>query len=100
MNSFFERIKPQRLLLFIFDIAVVNGSFVLSLFLHFGYALPQWVTRYILLRMPLITVVFIGLFLVAKLYNNLWRYMSFYELLSTVFCTGAATVVFLLTRFC
>lgn len=96
MNSFFERIKPQRLLLFIFDIAVVNGSFVLSLFLHFGYALPQWVTRYILLRMPLITVVFIGLFLVAKLYNNLWRYMSFYELLSTVFCTGAATVVFLL----
>lgn len=96
MNSFFERIKPQRLLLFIFDIAVVNGSFVLSLFLHFGYALPQWVTKYILLRMPLITVVFIGLFLVAKLYNNLWRYMSFYELLSTVFCTGAATVVFLL----
>lgn len=96
MNSFFERIKPQRLLLFIFDIAVVNGSFVLSLFLHFGYALPQWVTRYILLRMPLITVVFIGLFLVARLYNNLWRYMSFYELLSTVFCTGAATVVFLL----
>ena len=96
MNSFFERIKPQRLLLFIFDIAVVNGSFVLSLFLHFGYALPQWVTRYILLRMPLITVVFIGLFLVAKLYNNLWRYMSFYELLSTVFCTGAATVVCLL----
>lgn len=96
MNSFFERIKPQRLLLFIFDIAVVNGSFVLSLFLHFGYALPQWVTRYILLRMPLITVVFIGLFLVARLYNNLWRYMSFYELLSTVFCTGAATVIFLL----
>lgn len=96
MNSFFERIKPQRLLLLIFDIAVVNGSFVLSLFLHFGYALPQWVTRYILLRMPLITVVFIGLFLVARLYNNLWRYMSFYELLSTVFCTGAATVVFLL----
>lgn len=96
MNIFFERIKPQRLLLFIFDIAVVNGSFVLSLFLHFGYALPLWVTRYILLRMPLITVVFIGLFLVARLYNNLWRYMSFYELLSTVFCTGAATVVFLL----
>lgn len=96
MNTFFERIKPQRFLLLLFDIVVVNGSFVLSLFLHFGYELPQWVTRYIMLRMPLITVVFIGLFLAVKLYNNLWRYMSFYELLSMIFCTGAGTVLFLL----
>lgn len=95
MNNFFERIKPQRLLLFFFDVIAVNGSFALSLFLHFSYSMPLWVTRYILLRMPLITVAFISLFIIAKLYNNLWRYMSFYELLSTVFCTGAGTVIFL-----
>lgn len=95
MNNFFERIKPQRLFLFFFDVIAVNGSFALSLFLHFSYSMPLWVTRYILLRMPLITVAFISLFIIAKLYNNLWRYMSFYELLSTVFCTGAGTVIFL-----
>lgn len=95
MNNFFERIKPQRLFLFFFDVIAVNGSFALSLFLHFSYSMPLRVTRYILLRMPLITVAFISLFIIAKLYNNLWRYMSFYELLSTVFCTGAGTVIFL-----
>lgn len=95
MNNFFERIKPQRLFLFFFDVIAVNGSFALSLFLHFSYSMPLWVTRYILLRMPLITVAFISFFIIAKLYNNLWRYMSFYELLSTVFCTGAGTVIFL-----
>lgn len=95
MKKIFERIKPQRLFLFLFDVIAVNGSFALSLFLHFSYSMPLWVTRYILLRMPLITVAFISLFIIAKLYNNLWRYMSFYELLSTVFCTGAGTVIFL-----
>lgn len=96
MNVFFERLKPQRLLLLLFDIIVVNGSFALSLFLHFSYSVPLWVTRYILIRFPIITVIFIGFFIVARLYNNIWRYMSFYELLCTVFCTGAGTFVFLL----
>lgn len=95
MNNLTERLKPQKLLLLLFDIAVVNGSFALSLFLHFSYSMPLWVTRYILIRFPIITVIFIGFFVAAKLYNNLWRYMSFYELLSMVFCTGAGTVVFL-----
>ncbi len=96
MNNFFERVKPQRLLLLLFDFVAINGSFALSLFLHFGYELPLWVTRYILFRVPIITVVFIGLYIIARLYNNLWRYMSFYELISVILCAGAGTVVFLL----
>lgn len=95
MSNFIGRLKPQKLLLLLFDIVAVNGSFALSLFLHFGYELPRWVTRYILIRFPIITVIFIGLFFAARLYNNLWRYMSFYELISTVFCAGVGTVAFL-----
>ncbi|MDE5994588.1 MAG: polysaccharide biosynthesis protein [Oscillospiraceae bacterium] len=93
MNNFFERLKPQRLLLLLFDIIIVNGSFTLSLFLQYGYEMPREVTKYILTRFPIITVIFISLFLIAKLYNNLWRYMSFYELLCTVFCAGSGTVI-------
>lgn len=94
MSVFFSKLKPQRLLLLLFDIIVVNGSFVLSLFLQYGYEMPLAVSKYILIRFPIITVIFIGLFLTAKLYNNLWRYMSFYELLCTVFCAGSGTVIF------
>lgn len=93
MNVFLDKLKPQRLLLLLFDILVVNGSFALSLFLQYGYEMPREVTKYILIRFPIITVIFISLFLIAKLYNNLWRYMSFYELLCTVFCAGSGTVI-------
>lgn len=94
MKTIVEKIKPHRLFLLIFDIIVVNGSFALSLFLHFGFSLPKWVTKYILLRFPAITIIFIGLFLAFKLYNNLWRYMSFYEILRTVFSSGVGICIF------
>lgn len=94
MGKILERVKPQKLLLLLFDIIVVNGSFALSLFLHFGFELPRWVTKYILIRFPIITVIFITLFIVGRLYNNLWRYMSLYELITTGVCAGAGTILF------
>lgn len=99
MNGFLEKLRPQRLLLLLFDVIVVNGAFALSLFLHYYYQLPREVAKYILLRFPIITVIFITLFLFGKLYNNLWRYMSFYELLSTVFCAGVGMVIFWTVEF-
>ncbi len=99
MGKILERVKPQMLLLLLFDIIVVNGSFALSLFLHFGFELPRWVTKYILIRFPVITVIFITLFIIGRLYNNLWRYMSLYELITTGFCAGAGTVIFFLFEY-
>lgn len=94
MNKFFERLKPQKLFLMLFDIFAVNGSFALSLFLHFGFEMPYWVTRYILFRVPIITVIYISLFCFGRLYNNILRYMSFYELIKIAFCTGIGTAIF------
>lgn len=94
MNKFFERLKPQKLFLILFDIFAVNGSFALSLFLHFGFEMPYWVTRYILFRVPIITVIYISLFCFGRLYNNILRYMSFYELIKIAFCTGIGTAIF------
>lgn len=99
MGKFLERVKPQRLFLLLFDIIVVNGSFALSLFLHFGFELPRWVTKYLLIRFPVITIIFITLFIVGRLYNNLWRYMSLYELITTGFCAGAGTFIFFLFEY-
>ncbi len=94
MNKFFERIKPQKLFLMLFDIIAVNGSFALSLFLHFGFEMPHRVAIYILLRIPIITVIYISSFMIGKLYNNLLRYVSFYDVICTVFCTGISTAIF------
>ena len=94
MKYLTEKIKTQQLLLLILDIFVVNGSFVLALFLHYGFSLPHETAMYIMLRFPAVTVIFIGMFFVAKLYNNLWRYMSFYEILYTVICSAIGIVIF------
>ena len=99
MSTFFERLKLQRVLLLLFDILAVNGAFALSLFLHFSFSMPRWVAKYILIRFPIITVIFISLFLAAKIYNNLWRYMSFYELICTVLGVGAGTFAFFLIEY-
>lgn len=99
MITFLERLRLPRVLLLLFDILAVNGAFALSLFLHFSFSMPRWVVRYILIRFPIITVIFITIFMLAKLYNNLWRYMSFYELISTVMCTGVGTFFFYLIEY-
>ncbi len=94
LKAIIDKFKIQRVLLLIFDVIVVNGSFALSLFLHFRFALPREITKYLIVRFPFITVIFIGLFLIRKLYNNLWKYMGFYDLLSTVFSTALGTIIF------
>ncbi|MCH5170481.1 MAG: polysaccharide biosynthesis protein [Oscillospiraceae bacterium] len=99
MSTFLERLRLPRVLLLLFDILAVNGAFALSLFLHFGFSMPRWVAEYILIRFPIITVIYIGFFLASKIYNNLWRYMSFYELICTVLSVGAGTFVFYLIEY-
>lgn len=99
MSTFLERLRLPRVLLLLFDILAVNGAFALSLFLHFSFSMPRWVAEYILIRFPIITVIYIGFFLAAKIYNNLWRYMSFYELICTVLSVGAGTFVFYLIEY-
>ena len=47
----------------------------------------------LVVRIPYVSIVYIALFLVFKLYKNLWRYMGFLELIKTVLCAGVGTVI-------
>ena len=66
-----------------FDIVVVNGSYFLSLFLHNFFRFYDGEIEKLAVRIPYVTVVYIGLFLARKLYRNLLKYMGFYELTNT-----------------
>ena len=55
--------------------------------------MPRNALEILLARIPYITVVYVGLYVAAKLYRNLWRYMGFLELSKTVFCAGVSTMI-------
>ena len=93
MKKFLTRSRIQQLLLIAFDIIVVNGSYFLSLYLHNFFRLYEGDIDRLVPRIPYVTFVYIGLFLLRNLYKNLWKYMGFYELTNTVVCAGLATAI-------
>ena len=93
MKKLYEIIKPHQFLLLLLDLVVVNGSYFLSAVLHnpyrFGWATIIFLSR----RIVFVTVIYIALFLLRKLYNNMWKYMGFYELINAIICAGVGTVL-------
>ena len=93
LKKLYEIIKPHQFLLLLLDIVVVNGSYFLSAVLHnpyrFGWATIIFLSR----RIVFVTVIYIALFLLRKLYNNMWKYMGFYELINAIICAGVGTVL-------
>lgn len=93
MKKLYEIIKPHQLLLFLLDIVVVNGSYFLSAFLHNPYRFGWSTIFFLSRRIVFVTVIYIALFLLRKLYNNMWKYMGFYELVNAVICAGFGTAL-------
>ncbi len=91
MKNLYERIKPHQILFFILDILIVNGAYFLSMFLHRQFEFDYVIFRFLVMRMPYVTVVYILLFLIRKLYSNLWKYMGFYEIINLGFCAAVGT---------
>lgn len=78
-------------MLAIADIAFVISSYLMGYLVYFNFsrsggALDLYID--FLLRAPAIALIYIILFVVFRLYNNVWRYAGTYELVTTV---GAAT---------
>ena len=93
MKKIFGGLKRQQLILILFDLIIVNGSYFLSIYLHCYFRMPSETFPRLLARIPYITIVYIGLFIIRKLYKNLWKYMGFYELTNTVICAGLGTAI-------
>ena len=77
------------------DFLFVNGAYLISIYLHYlDYSvMPKQILNMLFVRMPYVTIVYIGVFVVAKLYKNLWRYMGFLELTKTVLGAGLGTII-------
>lgn len=92
MRKIFENAKLQKTVLVIADIIIVNGAYFLSVFLHNAFSIGTDAFLYLLRRMPVVTAVYLGLFLWRKLYNTLWKYVGFFEEVNLTVCAafGAA----------
>ena len=91
MKKLYEIIKPHQILLFVLDILVVNGSYYLSMFLHRQFSFDWGIFVFLSRRIIFVTIVYMALFLLKKLYSNMWKYMGFYELVNAVICAAIGT---------
>lgn len=93
MKKLYEIIKPHQILLLLLDIFVVNGSYFLSLFFHRQFDFDWEIFVFLVRRIPFVTIFYIVLFLVRRLYSNMWKYMGFYELANSIISAGIGTAL-------
>lgn len=93
MKKLYEIIKPHQILLLLLDILVVNGSYYLSMFFHRQFYFDMEIFIFLTRRVLFVTVIYIALFLLRRLYSNMWKYMGFYELVNSIIAAGAGTVL-------
>ena len=87
-----EHWQVIALLLVLYDIIAVNAAYFLALWLRFDFSFLEMQTDYLnafLVFAPLYTVICIPIFRKLNLYNSIWRFASFNELLRV----GKATVI-------
>ena len=91
MEKLYKYVKPHQIFMVLFDMFVVNGAYFLSLFLHRQFNMDVEVAIFLFRRVVFVTVAYIALFVIRKLYRNLWKYMGFYELVNAVACSFIGT---------
>lgn len=75
------------LLLAVYDVIAVNMAYFLALWLRFDCAISRIGTPYLdafLRFVPIYTVFSIAVFLILRLYNSLWRFASYRELIRVI----------------
>ncbi len=93
MKKLYEIIKPHQVLLLLLDILVVNGSYYLSMFFHRQFSFNMGIFIFLSRRILFVTIIYIALFLIRRLYSNMWKYMGFYEIVNCVLCAGFGTAL-------
>lgn len=93
MKKFFTYSRIQQIILMAIDFVVVNCAYYVSVYLHFFFDMPKEKFEMMVIRVPYVTFVYLGLFVIGKLYKNLWRYMGFLEVTKTVICAGIGTII-------
>ena len=81
--------------LMLYDIVVVNLAYFVSLWIRFDCSYTQIPGEYLgaFLRFaPIYTLVCLAVFIGLRMYNTLWRFASFHELLRVIMATVVTTV--------
>ncbi len=91
MKLLYEKVKPHQVLFLVLDILIINGAYFLSVFLHRQFSFDAAIFVVLMMRVPYVTVIYIVLYLIRKLYSNLWKYMGFYEVVNLGACISLGT---------
>lgn len=84
MKKLISTIKPHQIVLLLIDFFAVNMAYFLSLFLHRQFSFDVDLFVLLLRRMPYVTVIYISIFVLRRLYKNVWKYMGFFEIVNAV----------------
>ncbi len=104
MAVLFNRVKRMEhwriiaLLLVLFDVIAINASYLLALWVRFDCSFSEMQQNadhlWACLRfLPLYTVLSIGVFYWQRLYNSIWRFASFSELMRVGLASVITTVI-------
>ena len=93
MKLLYEKVKPHQVLFLVLDILVINGAYFLSVFLHRQFSFDAAIFVVLMMRVPYVTLIYIVLYFLRKLYSNLWKYMGFYEVVNLGACISLGTAI-------
>lgn len=97
-NSFVRRWDVSALLVF-YDVAAVNFSYFLALWLRFDCAfslIPDYYFGAWMRFVPIYSFVCIIVFVLLRLYRSLWKFASYFELLHVFYASLITTAVHVL----
>ena len=81
------KLKPQRhkanyksLALILADIVIVNLAYPIMVLIYWNFRYSPDLMLKLLIRVPFVTLFYIGSYGVSKLYRSVWKYAGIYEL--------------------
>lgn len=85
------RFSPSAAILLPLDIIIINAIYFLMMFFYDNFHMSHMTLVQMSLRIPLVTLVYIGFYALGRMYNIIWKYASLYDVLrfgcSTLFAT-------------
>ncbi len=100
LKSRFEHWQKVAVLLMLYDIVAVNMAYFAALWIRYDCAfseIPGAALVQYLKHMPIYSVVCVAVFLWLRLYNSIWRFASFNELIRVLAATGITAVTHVIT---
>ncbi len=74
------------------DILIINAIYFLMMFFYGNFYMSQTTLIRMSLRIPVVTLVYIGLYALGRIYNIIWKYAGLYDVLRFGASTLLATI--------